>query len=208
MDNAKYIGEALDSIWFVIQYHMWWPGAGNDPMFINNEDMNRARTNFYDNTVVPRMFTNGKESTGNPDIWVNDAKKYEGSQSLFTIDMSGNQDDQSYSIEVRMSALVAPADQTLALFVAAIVDSVDYPNSANGLTIHHNVVMDMVAGNSGEVIEFNENLKQFWESNWTVPNAWLNETDFDWAIENIWFVAWIQDLDTKEIIQANKLKNF
>ena len=38
--TTLYVGTAIDTIWSQIYYHVWWPGQGNDPMYLMNQSMN------------------------------------------------------------------------------------------------------------------------------------------------------------------------
>ena len=87
-------------MWSQVFYHVWWPGQGNDPMYLANTQMNIDRNNYYLNSYTPHMFTNGKDSGSNPTTWradpidiINEITLYEMSSSITAV---GN----NYSISV------------------------------------------------------------------------------------------------------------
>ena len=75
----------MDSVWSQIFYHVWWPGQGNDPMYLINQQMNRDRNNYYGNNYTPHLYSNGRDSGSNPATWRDDARNITNEISLFTL---------------------------------------------------------------------------------------------------------------------------
>ena len=56
-----------------IAYHMNWPGAGNDPFYLNNPSENSARRTYYGINAVPNLMVDGilGTSVSNYSAWYN-----------------------------------------------------------------------------------------------------------------------------------------
>ena len=101
----NYVGYEIDTIWTQIYYHVWWPGQGNDPMYLANTSMNRTRNNYYENNYTPHMFTNGKDSGSNTTNWKNDPKSYLDNVGLYGVRISGIQLGNDISFDVELDAV-------------------------------------------------------------------------------------------------------
>ena len=192
-------------MWSQIFYHVWWPGQGNDPMYLANTQMNIDRNNYYLNNYTPHMFTNGKDSGSNPATWradpldmINEITLYEMSS---TIQAVGN----AYSISISSTSLIDTSPNAdLRLFVALVVDKLTYPESPNGLTTHNDVVVELISGNAGKKITFNSSQEKIENFEWSFPNPWIDNSIASWDSKKLKVVAWIQDYNSKQILQVTE----
>ena len=202
----NYVGYGLDSIWTQIYYHVWWPGQGNDPMYLANTSMNRTRNNYYGNSYTPHMFTNGKDSGSNTTNWKNDPKDYLNDVSLYGVRISGIQSGNDISFDVELNAVKSTSSsRDLRLFIATVMDTVKYDKSPNGLLVHHNAVIDLLTGDTGKSIKLISGAITKESFSWSMRTEWINHSDLTYNMSGLKVVAWIQDYSNKEILQVNEL---
>ena len=202
----NYVGYGLDSIWTQIYYHVWWPGQGNDPMYLANTSMNRTRNNYYGNNYTPHMFTNGKDSGSNTTNWKNDPKGYLNDVSLYGVRISGIQSGNDISFDVELNAVKSTSSsRDLRLFIATVMDTVKYDKSPNGLLVHHNAVIDLLTGDTGKSIKLISGVVTKESFTWSMRTEWINHSDLTYNMSGLKVVAWIQDYSNKEILQVNEL---
>ena len=202
----NYVGYGLDSIWTQIYYHVWWPGQGNDPMYLANTSMNRIRNNYYGNNYTPRMFTNGKDSGSNTTNWKNDPKGYLNDVSLYGVRISGIQSGNDISFDVELDAVKSTSSsRDLRLFIATVMDTVKYDKSPNGLLVHHNAVIDLLTGDTGKSIKLISGVVTKESFTWSMRTEWIDHSDLTYNMSGLKVVAWIQDYSNKEILQVNEL---
>ena len=201
------ISAELDSIWSRIYYHVWWPSPGNDPMYALNPDLSRTRSEFYAGNFTPHMFTNGFDSGSSLNSWLDDPKKYLNTVSTYEISFQGAKSDNTVGFEVTTNSMKNIDDSSdIRLFVATVMEKVVYPGSFNGMYEHKNVVIDQLLGNSGKKIQYIANSNYTDYFNWSMPEAWKNNSEIRWSNSNLKVVVWIQDFSSKEILQSSEFK--
>lgn len=202
----NYVGYGLDTIWTQIYYHVWWPGQGNDPMYLANTSMNRTRNNYYENNYTPHMFTNGKDSGSNTTNWKNDPKSYLDDVGLYGVRISGIQSGNEISFDVELDAVKSTSSsRDLRLFIATVMDTVKYDRSPNGLIEHHNAVIDLITGDTGKSIKLISGVVTKESFSWSMRTEWINHSDLTYNMSGLKVVAWIQDYKNKEVLQVNEL---
>ena len=204
--SVNSISAELDSIWSRIYYHVWWPSPGNDPMYALNPELNRSRSAYYEGSFTPHMFTNGRDSGSSLNLWLEDPKKYLNTVSTYNISHKGSRIDDSVDFTVttnNMKNINNTSD--IRLFVATVMAKVVYPGSFNGMYEHKNVVMEQLLGNSGKRINYIANVDYVESFSWSIPEAWKNNPDIRWNIASLKVVSWVQDYNSKEILQSAEL---
>ena len=205
--SVNSISADLDSIWSRIYYHVWWPSPGNDPMYALNPDLNRTRSEFYAGNFTPHMFTNGFDSGSSLNSWLDDPKKYLNTVSTYEISFQGAKSNNTVDFEITTSNMRNIDDsRDIRLFVATVMEKVVYPGSFNGMYEHKNVVIDQLLGNSGKQIQYIANSNYTENFNWSMPEAWKNNSEIRWSNSNLKIVVWIQDFNSKEILQSSEFK--
>jgi len=203
---VNYVGYGLDTIWTQIYYHVWWPGQGNDPMYLANTSINRTRNNYYENNYTPHMFTNGKDSGSNTTNWKNDPKSYLDNVGLYGVRISGIQLGNDISFDVELDAVKSTSSsRDLRLFIATVMDTVKYDRSPNGLIEHNNAVIDLITGDTGKSIKLISGVVTKESFSWSMRTEWINHSDLTYNMSGLKVVAWIQDYKNKEVLQVNEL---
>lgn len=168
--------------------------------------MNQTRNNYYGNGYTPHMFTNGKSSPG-PSDWVNDPRSYLDDVGLFGVNLSGTRSGNDISFDVNLDAIRTTTDsKDLRLFVATVMDTIDYPGAANGLTEHHNAVIELLTGDAGKKIKLVSGETKTESFSWSMRSEWINHSSISWNIKGLKVVAWIQDYTNEDVLQVNELK--
>ena len=204
--SVNSISAELDSIWSRIYYHVWWPSPGNDPMYALNPELNRSRSAYYEGSFTPHMFTNGLDSGSSLNLWLEDPKKYLNTVSTYNILYKGSRIDDRIDFMVTTTNMKnSDSTSDIRLFVAAVMAKVVYPGSFNGMYEHKNVVMEQLLGNSGKRINYIANVDYVESFNWSIPEVWKNNPDIRWSIGSLKVVSWVQDYNSKEILQSAEL---
>ena len=204
--SVNSISAELDSIWSRIYYHVWWPSPGNDPMYALNPELNRSRSAYYEGSFTPHMFTNGLDSGSSLNLWLEDPKKYLNTVSTYNILHKGSRiNDRIDFIVTSTNMKNSDSTSDIRLFVAAVMAKVVYPGSFNGMYEHKNVVMEQLLGNSGKRINYIANVDYVESFNWSIPEVWKNNPDIKWSIGSLKVVSWVQDYNSKEILQSAEL---
>ena len=190
-------------MWTRIFYHVWWPGQGNDPIYLANTSMNRTRNNYYGNNYTPHMYTNGKDSGSNTNNWKNDPRSYLSEVGLYEISIQGSQSGNTLNFDVTSSSISNTSlSSDIRLYVATVLGHVKYPNSPNGLIDHHDAVIELLTGNSGKRMNYSSDVKLIESFSWSMPKNFINHSLIQWSSEDIKVVAWIQNYNSKEILQV------
>ena len=201
--TVNYVGANIDSIWSRMFYHVWWPGQGNDPMYLANTNMNQSRNNYYGNNYTPHMYTNGTDSGSNTTNWKNDPKNFLNEVGLHEIKITGTQSENSIDFKIVSSSVKSSKEgEDVRLFVATVMDEVNYLNSYNGLTNHHSAVIELLLGNAGKKISYIGSVNYIESFNWTIPNSWLDHREITFDSNDLTVIAWIQNYSTKNILQV------
>ena len=176
-------------------------------MYALNPALNRTRSEFYSGNFTPHMFTNGFDSGSSLNSWLDDPKKYLNTVSTYEISFQGAKSDNTVDFEVTTSNMRNIDDSMdIRLFVATVMEKVVYPGSFNGMYEHKNVVIDQLLGNCGKQIQYLANSNYTDNFNWSMPEAWKNNSEIRWSNSNLKVVAWIQDFSSKEILQSSEFK--
>ena len=176
-------------------------------MYALNPELNRTRSEFYAGNFTPHMFTNGFDSGSSLTSWLDDPKKYLNTVSTYEISFQGTKSDNTVNFEVTTSNMKNIDDsRDIRLFVATVMEKVVYPESFNGNYEHKNVVIDQLLGNSGKQIQYLANSNYTDNFNWSMPEAWKNNSEIRWSNSNLKIVVWIQDFNSKEILQSSEFK--
>lgn len=204
--SVNSISAELDSIWSRIYYHVWWPSPGNDPMYALNPELNRSRSAYYEGSFTPHMFTNGLDSGSSLNLWLEDPKKYLNTVSTYNISHKGSRINDRIDFMVTTTNMKnSDSTSDIRLYVAAVMAKVVYPGSFNGMYEHKNVVMEQLLGNSGKRINYIANVDYVESFNWSIPEVWKNNPDIKWSIGSLKVVSWVQDYNSKEILQSAEL---
>ena len=183
-----------------IKYHMSWPSA-NDPMYLHNTVDNNARKGVYNVNSVPHTVVDGIRFANVPsglnqnavNNWLNITSPYE-------MRLTYEVDETTGTITVHVMGRVSEAiTGSLKLYVGVIEREIHF-NSApgpNGERDFYSVMKKLLPNAGGTTIGNVEAGDYFAYS-------------FTWEYENVYNVdqldaiAWIQNPNSKEVIQACK----
>jgi hypothetical protein len=181
-----------------IQYHTWWPLA--DPMFAINEAENRNRIEYYDITTIQNYAVDGdiKGVAQNPYLLMTQTLDRFFLQSPVKIDLNATVANNNIDINIALTGLTNTIPQNLKLRVAILERKIvfdDVPGS-NGVKEFNNLFRKMVPDINGTIIgDFsNGDIKTY---------SFTQSVNSAWAPANLAVVAWLQNDETKEIIQSN-----
>ncbi|MBN2541863.1 Omp28-related outer membrane protein [bacterium] len=177
-----------------IEYHTWWPDPA-DPFYSTNTTENTARVNYYSVTGVPRVIEDGYYVPSATSLsqmvmgmylrWLEDSPlRIEAHKTIV---------GSICSIFVTIN-VGRPVSSTPMLRIA-ILESDLYYSAPNGVTHFNYVLRDMVPNATGISLTLNTapDVQEF------VRVATLNA---GWAVGNINVIAFVQDDDTKEVVQS------
>lgn len=186
-------------------YHAWWP-SGSDPMYLENTAMNTARIQYYgiQNIGVPNVRVNGKiaPKTGN---WYdgaagdtvaikNEVDKYRGTSSPITLTVAENRSGSQSTVQVSISTTQSLVGKKLR--VAVVEYQIIYPNppGSNGEKEFFWVARNMLPDANGTTLDLQAGSNKTYTFNYSIkPN---------WNSQQIYIVAFVQDDQTKEVLQA------
>lgn len=186
-----------------IKYHAWWPGP-NDPMYLYNVDMNRARITYYNMTGVPSGRLNGQMApkTGN---W------YEGavgdtlalSNKLATIPLTSpitldiQFENNGASGKVKTKIVSSQNFSNLKLRIVIVEKEHYYDNAgSNGEKLFPDIARVMLPDHNGTTINLEANVEQNFEFDYNLKP----EVNFELIA-----VVFLQDDGTKEILQSGAI---
>jgi hypothetical protein len=178
-----------------VVYHAWWPGANNDPFFLNDQDMNRTRIQYYAIGGVPTAYFQGtqKVAPASCPTQVNlNALRTQTSPLTITIEekWSGNTDD----VKVTVHSSQAISGKKLRIVVLEYYVEFPTPPGTNGEKEFFCTSRKMLPDANG--IDFSiaaDETKEFNQS-FTIKSGWQKS--------QIYVAAFIQDDGSKEVLQA------
>jgi len=184
-----------------IQYHVSWPSPF-DPFYLAARSENNARTSYYgvDGVGVPYVVVGGTELLP-PSQGAEDAAQIQNAVERqlnvvppieLTVRNVVNGSAGSAEVDVTVLSDVPTAHYHIRI---AVVESEIHYEADNGLNHFDNVLRDMLPGADGTTLE---NLvvgsTQTITENYTI--------DSDWKAGDLSVIAYVQNEETKEILQA------
>lgn len=182
----------------VVKYHVWWPGANNDPFFLWNTAENTARTNFYGINAVPDGYIDGTTRvTRSGATFRSQILSRRAIPAPCTIQLTAATALNSNTVE--FSGTISAVDSALAapntkLFVALISNETQATGGSNGESVFYNAFRDLYPNSSGETIQIALGANYEFEGT-------LNR-DPGWTVANMSVVAWVQNYSTRWVHQA------
>jgi len=180
-----------------VQYHLNWPAA-DDPFYVSNPADNFVRTYYYGIGSAPDLITAGVNTPLPGDADALETAIDDACDALSPLDLVVTQDlvGTDLTVEVGVKAVAAPPSDELWLNVA-VVDQYEFfatPPGNNGETSFHWTMCDLIPDFNGTDFSIGEGDSLVFVLPSTVDPAWL-DTDLH-------VVAWVQDHDTREVLQA------
>ena len=196
--NEKVINQNLDKV-VPIFLHTSWPDK-NDPYYTPITNVLDTRTQYYGIQGVPSVIINGKntEIIGNEqqltDYVNNEKKNYSPVKLSLTGSISG--DKYTCNVEIDPVADVVPGNYKLHLGITE--SNLNY-SAPNGEKHFHWVLRNLYPSVSGTELTITAGSK--------INKEVVCNLDASWNIANLQVIVFIQNDDTKEIVQAAKVTN-
>lgn len=181
-----------------IQYHTWWPLA--DPMFSINETENRNRIEYYGVTAIQNYAVDGNIQgvSQKPYLLLTQILDRYFLTSPVKINLTTTIANNNIDINITLTGLTNNIPQNLKLRAAIIERKkvFDAAPGSNGVKEFNNLFRKLVPDSNGANIgDFSNGDIKVYNFSQPVNSAW---TAADLAV-----IAWLQNDDTKEIIQSN-----
>jgi hypothetical protein len=180
-----------------VQFHLNWPESA-DPFFMANQTDNFIRGLYYDVSSAPDLRTNGSDmpDPGDETALIAAITEHHDRLSPLSLEISHTYDGANLTADVGVKAVATPPSGELRLFVA-VVDELEHyatPPGDNGETDFHWSMRTVLPNFNGEPFTIGEGDSL----TFTLPTAMAAE----WQDSDLQVVAWVQDYDTFEILQA------
>lgn len=199
----NFINSKFDSI-VAVNYHLGFPAPGNDSLYLADTVKNKERSNYYDIVSVPNLIFNGIYYSNFPYNTLNlqtsfDTLKKSGSPLSITVTDSRLPGDTiSTNISVNITAPVKAGNYFLRVFAVERKKQYASAPGNNGETVFYDIFRDAVPNTQGTAITliqgtYNYNFKYFKKA------AWVDSMTYT--------VAFIQDDNSYEILNAGKSRN-
>ena len=185
----------------VITYHAWWPGS-TDPMYTINPTVNQNRIrDYYGVQGVPSYAVNGK----NIDITLNFNAEAENikriddavtaAEGMSPIDITFGYTIENDKYQVKVNVVSSEElSGNKKLRVAMIEGYIEDPSAGSILDKFYDTVREMYPNGPGTGLNLAAN--EAFELDFTV------DMHADWDPTDLQLVAFVQDDDTKEVLQA------
>ena len=173
-----------------LRYHVWWPGA-NDPLYLYNTAEVRTRTNYYNVNGVPALRLDGvlSPSPSSSSQITTAIGQRRGIPSPCTIDVTTLTMGPTIQATAVVTAEEDMSGDIQYLFLALIHQSYNA-----GGTDYHYPFCDMAPSTAGEPIVLAPGETHEFTADFS--------TEASWDLDNMTVIAFVQDLNTKEIHQS------
>lgn len=183
-----------------IKYHMNWP-VNNDPMYLQNPEDNNSRKSVYQVNSVPWTVVDGVRYAYMPSgLNQNTVNEWLAIESPYEMRLSCDVDASANTVTVHvMGRALDDINGSLKLYVGVIEKEIHYATAPgyNGEKDFYSVMKKLLPGASGTALG-------------TVAAGDYFAYSFSWEMANVYDVnqidaiAWIQNPDTKVVVQACK----
>ncbi len=173
----------------LIKYQVDWPGSG-DPYYI---EACGIRTDYYNVGGVPDFYSNGNYTSGSS---FSQAKFNQAvaEDAYVEIDLNYVFDGLSVEADLTVNPKINISNAS-AYF--AVVEKTTYDNvGTNGETEFHNVLMAMMPDGNGISTSFANGITTTFNGSANLITTFIEEFD------DLMIVAWVQDNETKSVLQS------
>lgn len=182
----------------LIRYHTWWPYDG-DPFYQFAIVENRARVDYYEINFVTYLMVDGILQGGDQiEIWDSLLVSRMDVESPLEIDISGTYDSEQRAGDIEITVVAtADIDSDGLRFQCVITESDIYWQAPNGLEWHNQTMRDMIPGAGGEQFDIQNGDTLDFSREFVLHDLLVDA--------NCEIVVFVQDNETKEILQAAEL---
>lgn len=177
---------------FAISYHMSFPYAG-DPFYLANPGDNEARMAYYNVFSTPSLRTDGSITATNQTSIENAINNRLTQASPVWLNLSSTITREG--LEVTCTAVADEAVSGNVVLHMTLLDHYSYlPESPNGQPHHYGALLDFYPSDLGQPFSVTAYDTSYFTGSF--------ELDPSWFLENLDAACFVQDNDTKEILQA------
>lgn len=181
----------------VIRYHVWWPPPGDDPFYLANIEENTARNDYYDNLFTPHLFLDGAVDAGQDHtVWKALIADRMERTTHIDLDLAHTRDGLQGTAALNILSCSDYSDRNLYVRFAITEDEIQF-DAPNEKEIFFQAMRDMLPDAQGERITLPPKVKLHIDRDYTIQSAW--------NVNHLNLVAFIQDDDTREILQATSI---
>lgn len=165
---------------------------------------NNTRKEYYGVTGTPRTFTQGTQlNSGSTLLTESFIDSQVGQNSPLRIEVVETGPNTNKQVVVRVKSFDTPPSGDLRLFVAAVVENVDF-NAQNGLTEHHNVLWQYLSSENGDT--FSPATTGNTKSAFFTYNT-NNLTHSSFRANEVYVIAFVQNYTNKAVINSGSSKD-
>ncbi len=199
----KFLNNHTDKIIPLI-YHAWFPGV--DPMYNEDENMNGSRIRYYgiEQQGVPNCRINGKTATPSSSSYyagapsdttalLTELNNYQ-SNSPTTMTVTEQRNGTACTVNVSIQTSQSLVGKKLRVAVVEYYIGYDQAPGTNGERDFYWVARKMLPDYNGTTLDLGSGSQQTYTFNYTMKSNWNSG--------QIYIVAFIQDDQTKEVLQA------
>jgi hypothetical protein len=182
-----------------IKYQVSWPGF--DPMYLHNPTEIDARVDYYNISGVPDRVLDGTNQDANQ---ANIDNRYAVASPInMTISHTINPGFTTADVTVTITAPAVWNPSSTVLHVGMVEKTISFPSApgSNGETEFHNVMRKMLSGWTGNAVVASNFASAGGSQTFTFTNVAIPSYIYD--LNEVGFVAWVQNTSTKEVFQAN-----
>lgn len=182
-----------------IKYQVSWPGY--DPMYLHNSAEIDARVSYYGISGVPdRVLDGTNQDATQASI---DSRYAVASPINMTISHTINPGFTTADVNVTISAPGVWNPANTVLHVGMVEKTISFASApgSNGETEFHNVMRKMLSGWTGNAVVASNFASAGGSQTFTFSNVAIPSYIYD--LNELGFVAWVQNTSTKEVFQAN-----
>jgi hypothetical protein len=186
----------------VVKFPIYWPSPA-DPFYLANKTICDDRINFYNVTNAPTIMVDGilRQTTGTDSVTLKEKIDQRLTETApFNILVTASYHDSSYFVNLDVQAAnlngVSLSDLVINTIITESDIEFDEAPGSNGEKIFYNVLRKILPGDNGIPVAGLVNLSQPITLNWDA------DLFSNWNPDNLHVVVFIQNLQTKEILQA------
>lgn len=182
-----------------IKYQVSWPGY--DPMYLHNTAEIDARVSYYGITGVPdRVLDGTNQDASQANL---DSRYAVASPINMTMSHTINPGFTTADVTVTITAPAVWNPANTVLHVGMIEKTISFATApgSNGETEFHNVMRKMLSGWTGNAVVASNFAAAGGTQTFTFTNVAIPSYIYD--LNELGFVAWVQNTTTKEVFQAN-----
>jgi hypothetical protein len=188
------LAQLYSDAFVLIRYHVWWPSPGDDPFYHANVTENRARNDYYNNMFAPHLFLDGSVDAGDHiTLWEDLLTERISRENRINLTVSNSTSGSRGTATAQIFSCSELSDVNLVVHFVITESEIGF-DAPNGESSFHQVMRDMLPDASGERIAPVPDMKLQVSRDYSIHPSWNSD--------HLNIVVFIQDDDTREVLQA------